>query len=211
MKTLEKSQDRIAKICEHLREGTIEPAKVEAKRILEDARKKALEIEAEAERHAEELLKSTHASLEKEKKLFQSSLEQSLKQAVETLRQTIQHQFFQETLGNLLEREMNRPEWVAKLISGMVDAMSQQGVRADLQAVIAKTVSPQEVIASLIREFQKTPDASFLIQGSLRGGAQLKWSEGHFTLDCSEEAVRDLLAAYVHKQFRHLLFKGAQE
>ena len=64
MRSLEKGQDKIQKICDKLRHETLEPAEREAQQIIEEARKKAEAIQAEAERHAEQLIKQARGQIE---------------------------------------------------------------------------------------------------------------------------------------------------
>ena len=83
MRSLEKGQDKIQKICDKLRHDTLEPAEEEAQQILKEARKKAESIKAEAERHAEQLVKQARGQIEQERNVFHSSLHQAAKQTIE--------------------------------------------------------------------------------------------------------------------------------
>ena len=90
MKTLDKGQDKIQKICNVLRQETIEPAQKQAETIVAEAKERAHKIQVEAEKEAEKLHEDARAAIEKEKNVFDSSLSQAVKQSLETLRQEVE-------------------------------------------------------------------------------------------------------------------------
>jgi V/A-type H+-transporting ATPase subunit E len=84
-KTLERVDIRIQKICDALREETLEPAKEEAQHIIEQAKVHAEEIKKEAEKQKQTLLDNSKKTIEKDRNVFNSSLEQATKQSLEEL------------------------------------------------------------------------------------------------------------------------------
>lgn len=206
MKTLENSQDKIQKICDKLKRQTLEPAEEAARKIIEDAKKEAEEIKAESLRHAEQILKQAKAQIEQERSVFHSSLQQSSKQAVESLRQEIEHKFFNEELKNLLDKPLNDPKIVAELINGIVKALEKDGLKTDLVAIIPRLVSANDVIPHLLEEVKKRFNGKPVEIGNFNGGAQVKISGKKMTVDLSDQAVKELLANYMRKDFRSLIF-----
>ncbi|WP_068468312.1 V-type ATP synthase subunit E [Candidatus Protochlamydia phocaeensis] len=206
MKSLEKGQDKIQKICDKIRHETIEPAKQEAEEILVAARKKADEITAEAERHAEQLIKQARGQIEQERNVFHSSLQQASKQTVEALRQEIEQRLFNEELQSLLEKQMSDPKLIADIITGIVKAIEKEGLNTDLSAVIPRTVSVDDINALLLENIRKRLMAKPLEIGQFAGGAQVKLHGKRMTIDLSDQAVKELLASYVRKDFRQMIF-----
>lgn len=206
MKTLEKGQDKIQKICDQLRQGTLEPAEEEAQQILIEARKNAEAIQAEAERGAEQLLKQARAQIEQERNVFHSSLQQAAKQTVEALRQEIEHKLFNEELQTLLEKQTADPRVIADLLNGIVKALEKEGLATDLAAVIPKLISSDDVNALLVDGVRKRLKAQPLNVGNFAGGAQVKLHGKKMIIDFSDQAIKELLANYMHKEFRKMLF-----
>ncbi len=206
MKSLEKGQDKIQKICDKLRHETLEPAKKEALEILEEARKKAEGIKEEAERHAAQLIKQAKGQIEQERNVFYSSLQQSAKQTVEGLRQEIEHRLFNEELQQVLERQLADPKIIADIINGIVKAIEKEGLATDISAVIPRIVSAEDVNALLLEGIRKRLQNKPLELGSFAGGAQVKLHGKKMTLDLSDQAIKELLANYVRKDFRKLIF-----
>ncbi len=206
MRSLEKGQDKIQKICDKLRRETLEPAKEDAQEILADARKKAENIKVEAEHHAEHLIKQARGQIEQERNVFYSSLQQAAKQTVEGLRQEIEHKLFNEELQSLLEKHLADPKVVAELINGIVKAIEKEGLATDLTAVIPRLVSAEEINLLLLEGIRKRLQGKPLEVGSFAGGAQVKLHGKKMTLDLSDQAIKEMLANYMRKDFRKLIF-----
>ncbi|MFI0434731.1 MAG: V-type ATP synthase subunit E [Parachlamydiaceae bacterium] len=206
MRSLEKGQDKIQKICDKLRHDTLEPAEKEAQHIIEEARKKADAIKAEGEHHVEQMIKQARGQIEQERNVFQSSLQQAAKQTVEGLRQEIEHKLFNEELQNILEKEMTDPKVIAELINAIVKALEKDGLSSDLSAIIPRAVSIEDVNALLIENVRKRLKGKSLEVGGFGGGAQVKLIGKKMTIDLTEGAIKELLAHYMRKDFRKLIF-----
>lgn len=206
MRSLEKGQDKIQKICDKLRHETLEPAEKEAQRIVEEARKKAEGIQAEAERHVEQMIKQARGQIEQERNVFHSALQQAARQTVEGLRQEIEHKLFNDELQNILEKQMADPKIIADLINGIVKALEKEGLTTDLSAVIPRLISPNDVNALLIESVRKRLKGKTLEVGSFAGGAQVKLHGRKMTIDLTDQSIKELLANYMRKDFRKLMF-----
>lgn len=206
MRSLEKGQDKIQKICDKLRRQTLEPAEEEAQQIVEEAKKKADNIKAEAERHIEQLHKQAHAQIEQERNVFNSALQQAAKQTIEGLRQEIEHKFFNEELQNILEKQLSDPKIIAELVNGIVKAIENEGLSTDLTAIIPRLISADDIHALLIESVRKRLKGKPLEIGNFAGGAQVKLLGKKMTIDLSDQALKELLAQYMRKDFRKLIF-----
>lgn len=209
MKTLEKGQDKISKICAVLRDETLEPAQKEAQKILEQAHQQAEQIIAEAQHRAEKMHKDAKAAIEQEQNVFQSSLQQGVKQSLETLRQAIEGKFFNENLSNVIEKNGAEPQLIANLINALVKALEKDGLAADLTAIVPKTVDARKLNELLLNEVLKNLKNKSVEIGNFKAGVQLKLSDKNMTIDISEDALRELLGTYiVRKDFRKLVFEN---
>lgn len=206
MKSLEKGQDKIQKICDMLRHETIEPAKLKAQEIIDTAKKSAETIIADAEKHADQLIKQARGQIEQERNVFNSSLQQAAKQALESLRQDVEQKFFNEELQTVLEKDLSNPKLIAELINGMVKALEKEGITTDISAVIPKYVSPDDVSQLLLESVLKRLKNKSLEIGSFAGGAQVKMIGKKITLDLTDHALKELLANYVRKDYRQMIF-----
>lgn len=206
MRSLEKGQDKIQQICDKLRHGTLEPAEKEAQHIIEEARKKAEVIKADGERHVEQLIKQTRGQIEQERNVFHSALQQAAKQTVEGLRQEIEHKLFNDELQQILEKQMADPKIIAELINGIVKAIEKDGLTTDLTAVIPRLVSTDDINDLLIENVRKRLKGKSLEVGGFAGGVQVKLIGKKMTIDLTDQAIKELLANYMRKDFRKLIF-----
>jgi V/A-type H+/Na+-transporting ATPase subunit E len=206
MKSLEKGQDKIQKICDKLKHKTLEPAQEEAQKIIEAARKKAEELLQETERQAEQLIKQARGQIEQERNVFHAALQQAAKQTVEGLRQEIEHHLFNEEMQQILEKQLSDPKLIADLVNGIVKALEKDGLNTDLTIAIPQAVSAADVSALLLENVRKRLKGKPLEVGSFMGGAQVKLHGRQMTLDLTDHAIKELLANYVRKDFRQLIF-----
>lgn len=211
MKTLEKGQEKIKKICAVLRDETLEPAQKKAQEIIEQAEQQAEQIVAEAQKAADKLHDNAKAAIEQEYRVFQASLQQAANQGLETLRQSIEAKFFNEQLTSLIEQQVNDPHLIASLINTLVKAVEQEGLAKDLSALVAKTVSPRHVNELLLKEVLKNLQGNSVEVGNFNGGVCLKLRDKKMTIDVSEAALKELLATHmVRKDFRKMIFASPE-
>lgn len=206
MKTLEKGSDKIKKICDVLRHETLEPAKQEAQAIIEDAKARAAEIIAEAERQKQRIIDNAKVVIEQERNVFQSSLVQASKQSMEALRQIIEHKLFNDQLQALIDNSTSDPTIIAKLINTIVQAIEKEGLDVNLSAVVPRGVSVTEVNRLLLESVIKKLKEGGVTVGTFGGGLQVKLLNKKMTIDMTDAALKELVANYVRKDFRKLLF-----
>lgn len=207
MKSLEKGQDKIQKICDSLRKETLEPAKKEADRIIQEAEEHAKEIISEAKKEANALHELTRVELEKERNVFVSSLSQSAEQCMEALRQSIEDKLFSENLDILLSGELSQPDVIAKVVSAVIEAVKKEGIAADLNVILPQKVPAKEVSERLGANIMKMLEKGPISVGDFTGGAKIQLLDKKMTIDISEQAIKEIIASYVRKDFRDLIFK----
>ncbi len=206
MKSLEKGQDKIQAICDRLKRQTLEPAEEEAQRIVAEAKKQRDEIISEGEKHAQGLIKQAKGEIEQQRNVFYSLLQQASKQAIESLRQEVEHRFFNQELQSILEKELAHPPIIAQIINGIVQAVEKEGLETDLTPVIPRLVSAEEVIRLLVDKVRKRLKEKPLEIGNFSGGAQVKLVGKKITIDLTDQAIKELLASYMRKDFRKMIF-----
>lgn len=206
MDNLETGKDKIKKICEILKNETLEPAKKEALGIIETAQAEAEEIISRAQQKSDEMIKEASQKIEKEQQLFQTSLAQAGKQAIETLRQEILKNLFNQELSSFVEKATKDPKVAAELISQIVKAIEKEGTSADFSAIIPQSIAPEKVNALLASDILNKLREKSVVLGDFEGGVQLKLHDQKMTIDISDLALKELLGKYLRKDFRKLLF-----
>lgn len=205
-KTLDRAEDKIQKICDALKNETIEPARHEAERIIVDAKAEAEAIVRDAEKQKDKILHDARLKVDQERNVFHSSLEQAAAQTLEALRQSIEKRLFDKELGGLLAEATSDPQVIAKFIDCIIQAIEKEGTGADFEAIIPKKVDPKEVVKHLLAEVVKKLNGQTVVLGDISGGAQVKIRDKRMTIDISDAVLQQILARYVSKDIRELVF-----
>lgn len=206
MKGTESGRDKVKKICDVLRRETLEPAEVEAEQIIRSAKEKADQIIATAHKEAENLQLEARQEIERQKNVFQSSLDQACKQAVDALKQSIEEKLFNQELARLMTKHTQDPKILAQLVSTVVRGIEKEGIETDLSVYIPASVPARSVNRLLAHEIiEKLKEKSVLI-GPLTGGIEVKLRKENITIEISDTALKELVANYIRKDFRELIF-----
>lgn len=208
MKSLEHGSQKIKKICDLLKEESIEPAKKESEKIIADAREKAKQLILDAETQVQKLHQEAKNQIEQDRNVFYSSLEQAAKQCEDTLRQEIEHKLLNSEIQQVVEQQTSSPEVIAKLIQAIIEAIRKDGISVDLSAIIPQTVSAKEVNAYLGQNILSKLREKEVILGPFAGGAQVKLRDKNMTIDMTDEALVSLLGRFVRKDFRKMFFSN---
>ena len=205
MKGLETGKDKIQKICDALRKETLEPAKQEAREIVENAHLTASEIVSDAKKSADAMLLKAEKEIDDKKKIFESSLGMACRQGIERMKQMVEENLFNPELSHLVEREMGDPKTVAHILNSFMKEMEEKGVEDDFIAFIPKSITPRSITALLTHQaIERLKDR--LEIGEFAGGVQIQFRGRKITIDISDAALRDLIAQYIRRDFRDLVF-----
>lgn len=208
MKGLETGKDKIQKICDSLRKETLEPAKQEAREIVENAHIQASEILKEAREKAASLIQETQSEMEEKKRVFHASLVLASRQGVEMLKQKIEKELFSRELTALVAKEMTDPKVIASLLNSFVKSMEEKGHEEEFIAIIPKEISPRSINEFLAsRVLERLQNQSLQI-GDFAGGLQIQLKNKQITIDISDAVVQDIIAQYIRRDFRDLIFNG---
>lgn len=206
MKGLETGKDKIQKICDALKKETLEPAKQEAREIVENAHLQASEIVHEAQKKARSLVQAAEKEIEEKKKVFQSSLNLACRQGIEQLKQKIEAELFNKELSQLIAKEMADPKVIANLLNSFMKSMEEKGVEEEFIAVIPKGISPRSINDLLAARILERLHQKSVVVGDFGGGVQIQLKGKQITIDISEAVVRELIAQYIRRDFRDLVF-----
>lgn len=206
MKGLETGKEKIQKLCDALKKETLEPAKQEAREIVENAHLQAEEIVRKAKEKAEEFLHKAKSEMEEKSKIFHASLQLAARQGLELLKQKIEEQLFDQQLSELVLKEMSDPKVIAHLIDAFMKIMQEKGVEEDFVAVIPKNISPRSINALLGQQLLDRLQGQTVMVGDFAGGAKIELKGRKITIDISDAAVRELIAQYIRRDFREMIY-----
>ncbi|HEY4255382.1 MAG TPA: hypothetical protein VGM34_03440 [Chlamydiales bacterium] len=207
MRNLETGKEKIQKICDAIRKETLDPAKQEAREIVENAHLQAAQILREAKEKEELLKKETEKEIAEKRRTFQSSLQLSCRQGLEAFKQKIEQELFNRELSSLVDHEMAKPQLIAQIVEGFIRTLEQQGIDEDFDILIPKQITPRSINTLLSSSILKRLKESSVQIGDFHGGAQIRLKDRKLTIDFSEAFVKELIGSYIRRDFRDLLFQ----
>lgn len=206
MKGLETGKDKIQKICDALRKETLDPAKQEAAEIVENAHMKAADILKDSERQAAEKLASLEENLAQKKRLFEASLAMACRQGIELLKQKIEDELFRKPLAELVAQEMGRPELIAEIVTACLRMIEEKGIEGDISFSLPQSISPRQLNSLLVARTAEALTSHPIALASFSGGVEIHFKDRRITLELSDRVVRELIARYIRRDFRELVF-----
>jgi len=206
MKGLETGKDKIQKICDSLRKETLEPAKQEAREIVENSHLQAAEVVNEAQKKAAAMIQAAEMEIDEKRKVFQASMNLACRQGIEQLKQKIEKELFDKELADLIGKEMADPKLIANLLNAFMRSMEEKGVEEDFVAVIPKGISPRSINELLASKTLERLHNKSVVAGDFAGGVQIQMKGRQITIDISDAVVRELIGQYIRRDFRDLVF-----
>jgi V/A-type H+-transporting ATPase subunit E len=206
MKGLETGKDKIQKICDSLRKETLEPAKQEAREIVENAHMQASQIVADAKHKATEMIHSTEKELEEKKRVFHASLSLACRQGIEQLKQKIEKELFDHELSEIVTKEMHDPKIIAQLLTSFMKSLETKGVDEEVIAFIPKGVSPRAINELLAAKVLEKLHHQTVVASDFSGGVRIQLKGRQVIIDMTDAVVRDIIAQYIRKDLRDLVF-----
>jgi V/A-type H+/Na+-transporting ATPase subunit E len=204
----ETGKDKVKKICEILRKDTLEPAQHEAEQIIAEAQEKAESILREGREAVLKMYEAANLEIEKKRNVFQSSLNQACKQALEELREKIEEKLFNRELASLVLKATRDPRILADIVTALVRAIDKEGIDADLSAYIPAVVPAREVNLLLGQEILEKLKEKSVLLSDIGGGIEVKLHKDNITIEMTDRALKELIANYIRKDFRELIFQS---
>jgi len=206
MVRLDTGSDKVQKICEVLKNETLEPAQRQAEKIIDDAHASAEKIIEKARAEIKKAKQKHVDDVAQRMQVLESSLKIAAKKSLSFLRQEITDKLFNAELAKWVGEKSTSDDVVAGLIEAIVAAVSRDGLEADLQAIIPKLASKEVVSAALVK--RSIDNLKDLTIGEFFGGAQVKLVDRNLIVDLSDEALKGLLASYISNDLRKYVFEA---
>ena len=206
MKEIDTGTNKVKKICDLLRQETLEPAHQEAARIIEQAKVQAEDIVSNAKQEAARITEENKREMQKRKTVFLTSLQQAGKQTLEDVKSHIEQRLFHPAVSRMLLEPLSRENVVEEIVQVLIEAIRKEGVDTELDIVIPKSIKKQTIIDRLFAQMGKDLQGSTIEVGPIHGGGQVRLRNNHIMIDISDTAIQEWLAQYLRKDFYDLVF-----
>jgi V/A-type H+-transporting ATPase subunit E len=206
MDTHTTSDERLAAICQMIRNETLDPALKEAEHITQLAEREAARIRADAKQQAEKLLHETRQQLKEEKEAFEASLHQSAQQLLGILKEQIERDLFNPSVDQYLSEEFKDPSRVGSLMNLILEELAKEGISGDLAAYIGKNLNREEVVKHILKSSLQKLSIDEVKSGPFSSGVVIKIQDHHLAIEITPEVVREIILPFLRPDFRRFLF-----
>ena len=200
------SDERLAAICQMIRNETLDPALKEAEHIKQIAEREAARIRTEAKQQAEKLLHDARQQLQEEKEAFEASLHQSAQQLLGVLKEQIERELFNPGIDHYLSNECTDSVQVGTILRLVLDELLKEGIKGDLGIYIGKNLNKEEVVKHLLKESLHKLSSGELQIGHFSSGVVIKIQDHHLAIEITPEAIKEILIPFLRPDFRRFLF-----
>lgn len=207
MKHLDTGSEKIKKICDTIRHETLEPAKQQAKAIVEQASDQAATIIQEAHKQADALLEAAKKQHEKEKQIFEASMVHAAKLFKEVLKQEIETNFLSPSLEAITSNIVTNPQMTAQVVNAIVEGWHKQTAGGDLVAILSQGMD-KEAFAKYLSSEVKARMLKIEAQDHLTG-VILKSQGENLRLEISQQQLTDALIQALRQDFRKFFYQGS--
>ena len=204
-------EERLAAICQALRQETLSPAQQEAEALILAAKREAETLLEQAKKEIDELKKGAKKEIEKEKMLFHSSLRHASNQIVDSLKEQLENTLFQKGMDSLIHEQIKSPEQTASLLTVLTKMIEAEGLTASPEIWVGKAIDKKAYLSALATYALNHPFEKELRIGSFSYGCKLVVKDRHMSIEVTEESMRDLLSSVLRRDFRKYLFKEQSE
>ena len=124
----------------------------------------------------------------------------------DALKQSIEEKLFDQELAKLITKHTHDPKVLSQLITAVVKAIEKDGLEANLSIYVPAAVPARDVNTLLAHEIlEKLKEKSVLV-GPFTGGIEVKLHKENITVDITDSALKELVANYIRKDFREMIF-----
>ena len=199
--------ERLAAICQLIRNETLDPAKEEAEQIKHAAERDAAHIRAEAKRHAEQMLHDARTLLKTEKDAFDASLEMTARHTVALLKEKVEHTLFNPAFDRYLSKELSDEKKTAHLLDLIIQGIEKEGLEGDLSIWLGKNLDREEVLKNICFETAQQIAQNTVFSGEHTSGLVVKITDRHLSIEITPQGLKELMAGFLRPDFRAMLFK----
>jgi V/A-type H+-transporting ATPase subunit E len=199
--------ERLAAICQMIRNETLDPAKEEAEHIRHAAEREAAHTRSEAKRQAEQILHDARAQVKKEREAFDASLDQASRQTISLLKQQIEQALFNPALDHYITEECASEQRTAQLLDVIIEEIQKEGLHGDLAVWLGQRLSKEAVLRHMSQEVRRQIATGKMFAGEHDYGIVVKIVDRHLSIEITPEGLKEIMSGFLRQDFRSILFK----
>ena len=198
--------EKLQGLLEKIKTEGLDKAEIEKQEILDEAKKEAQKIIDKANKDAELTRKNAEEDANNLEKRAETAVQQASRDIILKLKSELQSRL--ETVVHDLSSESMTPEFMGELIKEMAAGFSKNDSASDLKLeLLVRPENREKLIVllrgSLAKTFSETPEV--FGESDIGGGLKVGINGSDVFFDFTDDAIADLLCAYVSPKLAELL------
>ena len=209
----------VQRLIDRIREEAVGSGRAEAQALVDAAKAEAAAIKERAERAREELLRQAHREIEVEKQAARAAVHTAARDVVLSLKSGVVASF-EAHVHRLVSDALRDPELMRTLVLVVAGRVAKEVlVGKDLELWVSTLLdehAPDESMPAVVRDGILGISHDMLREGvrlrvspKVAAGAKIQLVGEHVEVDLTDDAITEMLLAYLTPRFRWIL-EGAQ-
>ncbi len=207
-------------LIERLRADGVEHGRAQAEKLITEAEARAEWVLSQAKEEAERLRREAQEEAERLERSGREALNTAARDAVLALKTQLTQRFTGE-VRRLVGGETKKKELLDKMILEVVGQGKEEAAKAEkLEVILPREIvgleelsrNPEELEQGDLTQFLRLVSrklardgVNFGVAEDERGGLRIELTDEGVVLDCSDQAIADVLLAHLQPRFRALL------
>lgn len=209
----------VQRLIDRIREEAVGEGRAEATALVEAAKAEAAAILERAERERDELQRKAHREIEVEKQASRAAVHTAARDVILGLKSEVVASF-EAHVHRLVSDTLRDPELMQTLVLVIAGRVAEEvTVGKEIEVVVSALLdehAPDEPMPAVVRDGILGISHDMLREGvelrtspKVSAGAKIQLVGEHIEIDLSEDAITEMLLAYLTPRFRWIL-EGAQ-
>lgn len=198
--------DKLQELTDRLYNEGLAKGRIEAEKVLADAKARADEMIAAAKAEARAIIQQADKEAEDLRSKVSSDLKMASEQCLQAAKTDIENILIKETGSDKVKAALAEPEFLKSVISAVADRFSTTEA-ADLALVLPQNLKDELepwVATELSKALQKGVKADF--SKKIAGGFTIGPKDGSWFVSLTDETFASLIAEYMRPVTKKLLF-----
>ena len=204
---VDSANSKVQEICDLLKKETLDPAKVEAARIVEEAEQKAQSMIEKGKAQLAKLEEEHQKKLDKQLEVHEMAIQLAIKQGLAQLKENVLA-LFTEEMQTQMGKSLDEKGAVTKIVEALITSLEKEGIDGDFSVSIPKHIEVSDLLNDLSDGVKNCIQQNKIEIGHGKSGIYVVMTEGKVGIEVSQDSMMALLSEYVGSELRKKIVKA---
>ncbi len=210
MATDQAENTKVQEIVSLLKNDGVEAGRVEAERIVAQAREEAAAIVKQAEAERDRAVDEAGREKEKLQAAAEANIRMAVSQGINLFKQAVEHKLLDASVMERVKKELSG-DTVGSAVLTIVEAFARSGFASNDLSIILNPEEAASLRTSLLAGVAEKLSSDTRIEvkeAAIPDGFVITSSGGNLTLEVTEETIQEVLLAFLRSDFRKLFLNA---